>query len=458
MKTKTKRDLCNGPILSNMFFYALPIIATGVLQTLYNAADTMVVGQFAGDESLAAVSSTSHLINLLVNLFLGLSSGVLAVVARHIGAKNKEMLRRSVHTAIPVALVCGLLLLVLGLLVSAPLLKLMGTGEPGTSVFPKAVLYTKIYFLGMPGFLLYNFGASILRAAGDTKRPLIFLTASGLLNVALNVLFVVSFQMDVAGVALATIISQYISAILVLFCLMREKSDIRFCISHIVIDRSCLSEFFRIGLPAGVSASLFSVSNVLIQSTCNSFGDLYMAGKGAATQILNILYAVPAGYETTVLAYTSQNYGAQNKLRIRRGLYRAHLLTALSCATMSSLIMLLHQPLLRLFTDNPVAIDAGKTYMFIILPSILFGGAMNVQSSYIRGLGFSLVNTFISLFGTCALRVLWVYTVFPLLGSTWVALYLTYPVTWAATFLGYLLYTRYANRVLRNLSDIKEVT
>lgn len=451
MARDSKRDLCQGPILSGMMMYALPLIATGLLQTLYNSADTIVVGQFAGDESLAAVTSTAAFINLLVNLFMGLSTGILTVVARHIGAKHSEHIQKSVHTAIPLALICGIFLLVLGILTAHPILKLMGTGSDNAAVFEKAVLYTRIYFLGVPGFLLYNFGASILRAAGDTKRPLIYLTVSGILNVLLNLLFVIVFHMDVAGVAIATILSQYVSAVLVTIRLMRETGDIRFTPSRMCLNRQQLLEMLRIGIPSGLNSSMFSIANVVLRSTINSFDYLHVAGAGAAGQIENLLYTTVSAYYTTTLAFTSQNFGAKNAPRIRKILNRGHLINIASCAVLCPPMIIFSGPLLSLFTSDPVAIEAGSRCMLILMSSVVIDGAMNIQVGHLRGLGFSFVPMINSLVGACGLRILWLVLVFPALGSTWTALYLCYPVTWLITFLLHGVYTLHADRVLKTI-------
>ncbi len=457
MKASVKKDLCNGSILSGMFFYSLPVIAIGILQTLYNAADTVVIGQFAGDESLAAVSSTASFINLLINLFMGLSVGILTVVARHIGAKNDDLIRRSVHTAIPLALICGVFLLIAGLLVAEPILRLMGTGDDGSTVFPKAVLYTRIYFLGTPGFLLYNFGASILRATGDTKRPLIYLTVAGILNVLLNLLFVIVFHMDVAGVAVATVVSQYVSAVLVILCLLRERSNIRFEPAKMCLDRRQLGEILRIGLPSGLQSSMFAISNVIVQSTANTFSDMYVAGMGAAGQIENLLYTAINAYYTTTLAFTSQNFGAHKKRRIKGTLRYGHLLCFVTCVSAGAVILLFSNFLLGFFTSSPEALKAGREHLFIILSTIFLDGAMQIQVGHLHGLGFSIVPMMTSLVGTCGLRVCWVLFIFPLMGGTWTALYIAYPITWLFTLTAHCLYTRHADRILKQFTDTENV-
>ena len=447
--------MCNGPILSKMFFYALPIMATGVLQVLYNAADTMVIGRFAGDESLAAVSATSALTGLIVNLFLGIGTGVLAVIARYIGAKQHESVQNSVHTSMLLALLSGLFLIVFGALFSGPLLELMGTGaEAGSNVLPKATLYMQIYFLGSPAFLIYNFGASILRAAGDSRRPLIYLTISGILNVLLNLLFVIVFHMDVAGVAIATIASQYLSAALVVICLLRESGDIRLQLKRLHIHKVELLEILRLGIPSGIQSSLFAFSNVLVQSTVNSFGDLYVAGNGAASQIENLLYTSMTGFSTATMAFAGQNFGAHQKQRIKKSLISGLVLDTIVILSLAVLIIVFADPLMGLFTANAVALEAGKARMRITTLFTFVGGIQDVLSSYLRGLGTSVVPMFTTLAGVCGLRIIWVLFLFPLFGGTWEILYWCYPVTWGVTALAHFIYSRIVKRtVLDRLSD-----
>lgn len=448
-----KRDLCNGPILSNMIVYALPLIATGLLQTLYNSADTAVIGNFAGAESLAAVTSTSKFITLLVNLFMGLSTGILTVVARHIGAKSREDIRQSVHTAIPLALICGAILLVVGTLAARPILIWMGTGNGNVNVLNKAVLYTRIYFAGVPGLLLYNFAAAVLRAAGDTKRPLFYLTISGVLNVLLNLLFVIVFRIDVAGVALATILSQYVSAALVLLRLIKETGDIRFEPKQMCLNRRQIKEMMRIGVPSGINSALFNIANVLLQSTINSFGHLYVAGNGAAGQIENLLYTAITAFYTTVLAFTSQNFGAHKMQRIRRVLALGHLINFVFCAAVCPLVVLFRTPLLSIFTGDPSAIAAGSVTIVVTMSFVVLDGAMNVQVAHLRGLGFSLMPMINSLIGSCLLRVVWVYCILPVIGVTWVNVFLCYPITWFITMMAHMVYTLYADRILKRFPD-----
>ena len=458
MTNRSKRDLCVGPLLPKMFFYALPVIATGVLQVLYNAADTFVVALSpVGDTAVAAISSTGSLTALIVNLFIGLCTGVLTVVARHIGAHHHKRVRQSVHTAMMISLICGVFLMVTGLLLSKPLFLLMGTGADGSVVLEKATLYIRIYFLGMPGFMVYNFGAAILRAAGDTKRPLWFLALSGLANVLLNLLFVLGFKMDVAGVGIATITAQYISAVLVVIALMREKSNIRLEPSHLRIYRKRLSEILRLGIPSGIQSSLFAFSNVLIQSTINSFGAAHMAAAGASSQIENIVYTAMAAFYTTTMAFTSQNFGAQKKRRIRQANLYGHLLDATFAIGLAVIILLFARPLLGLFLDSEVSMQAALVRLRIITLTTFLCGAMDVQSAHLRGLGFSIVPMFTTLAGACGLRVLWITFVLPMFADDalrWQLLFFCYPITWVITLCAHLIYTRSADRrVFRLLSD-----
>lgn len=456
MRSRSTRDLCTGPLLPSMFFYALPVIATGILQVLYNTADTFVVSLSpAGDTAVAAISATGSLTTLIINLFLGVCTGVLAVVARHIGATHHQRVRQSVHTSMALALICGVFLMVVGLLVSRPLLVLMGTGADSAVLLEKATLYMRIYFLGLPGLMVYNFGSSILRAAGDTKRPLWFLTASGLVNVLLNLLFVLGFGLDVAGVGIATVTAQYIAAVLVVITLMREVGDIRLELSHLHIDRTCLSEILQLGVPSGIQSSLFAFSNVLIQSTINSFGEAHMAASGAAGQIEGFVYTAMNAFFTTTMAFTSQNFGAHKPRRIRQTLWYGHLLNVAFGIGIGGIILVFSRPLLGLFLDSEVSLQAAQIRLFIVVSPYFLCGAMDVQAAHLRGLGFSLVPMLTTLSCVCGLRILWILLILPLFadaGLRWSMLFVCYPITWALTLCGHLIYTRVAGRrVLRQL-------
>ena len=318
MKKSYEMDMCNGPLLGKILLYSIPLMLSSILQLLFNAADVIVVGRFAGHESLAAVGSTSSLINLLINVFIGLSVGANVLVAQHYGAGRNEQVKETVHTAVAISLVCGTFLIFVGLFLSRPLLVLMGTPE---NVLDKATLYMRIYFAGMPVLMLYNFGAAVLRAVGDTRRPLFFLVIAGVVNAVLNLFFVICFHMDVAGVALATVISECISALLVCRCLTRTEGSYRLIPSQLRIHPRALKRIAKIGLPAGFQGAVFSISNVLIQSSINSFGSVAMAGSTASANLEGFVYnAMNALYQTN-LSFTSQNLGGGKYSRLNRVLW-----------------------------------------------------------------------------------------------------------------------------------------
>ena len=319
MAKSYEMDMCNGPILRKVLTYSIPLMLSGVLQLLFNAADVIVVGRFAGSQSLAAVGSTSSLINLLINVFIGLSIGANVLVARYYGAKNDRDMSETIHTAITVSLMSGLFLVFLGLFTSRFWLELMGTPD---DVIDKSTIYMRIYFAGMPATMVYNFGSAILRAIGDTKRPLYFLTVAGVINAALNVFFVTQLQMDVAGVALATVISQCISAFLVIRCLMRSDGAMKLSLSKLGVNRRKLLLIIKVGLPAGIQGAIFAISNVLIQSSVNSFGSIAMAGNTASQNIEGFVYTSMNALYQTNLSFTSQNIGAEKYTRIKKILPR----------------------------------------------------------------------------------------------------------------------------------------
>lgn len=428
-------DMCNGPLFTKILQYATPLMLTGILQLLYNAADVIVVGKFADDNALAAVTSTGSLVNLLVSVFVGITTGVVATVSRHYGAEDKEKLHSSVHTAMTVAILCGIVVTVLGLLLSEPLLVLM---DSPPEVLPEAVQYLRCYFWGMPAFMIYNFGASILRAVGDARRPLLFLLISGAINVVLNLWFVISFQMRAVGVGAATAISQYVSAILVIICLLKEPGEIRLTPSKLRIDKQRLLEFLNVGLPAGLQSSIFSISNVLIQSTINGFGAIVIAGSGAAANIEGFIYMAMNSFYQAVLTFSGQNFGAKQPKRIMRSMWYCLLLVVIAGVLLSLLLLPFQEFFLGIYTDTPETIAAGKTRLQVIATTYFLCGMMEVMCGVMRGMGFSTVPMIISLLGACGLRILWIYTVFPL-SPTLFTLFLSYPVTWAITFTAHFI-------------------
>ena len=423
-------DMVHGPLAGKLLVFAIPLMLSSILQLLFNAADVIVVGRWSGKEALAAVGSNTSLINLMVNLFVGFSVGTNVVVARDLGAGREEDVRDSVHTSIALSLVSGVALMGLGLLLSRQMLELMGSPE---DVIGLAAVYLRIYFCGMPGNMLYNFGAAILRAQGDTKRPLYFLTAAGIINVILNLVFVIVFHMDVAGVALATIISQYVSAILVLLTLMRDKGPLRVDLRALRLDMKVVRRILQVGLPAGFQGMVFSISNVVIQSSINSFGSTVVAGSAASSNIEGFVYAGMNAFYQTALTFTSQNYGACECKRVDRIMGLCLLYSGLIGLVLGNLAYLFGYPLGSIYAPGQEEVIAQAVDRLSICCTTYFlCGLMDTQVGVLRGIGYSVVPMIVSLVGSCALRLLWVATIFQL-NRTPEMLYLSYPVSWAIT-------------------------
>ncbi len=434
---KYEMDMCSGSILKKMLLFAIPLMFSSILQLLFNAADIVVVGRFAGDNSLAAVGSTSSLINLMVNLFVGLSVGANVLAARYFGAKQEKDLNTTVHTAITLSLVSGVLLAFIGVVCAPVILKWMQT--PG-EVLGLATIYLRIYFLGMPAMMLYNFGAAILRAIGDTKRPLNFLMIAGIINVTLNLFFVIVLRMDVAGVATATALSQCVSAVLVLRCLMKDNSGIRVELKKLKIHRDKFIKILQIGLPAGFQGTLFSLSNVFIQSSVNSFGEVVVAGNSAASNIEGFVYVGMNAFHQAAISFTSQNVGAGKYERVNK-----ILLTALGCVLVVGTVLgmgayLLGEPLLGIYSDNPEVIKAGIVRLGIICTVYALCGMMDVMVGSLRGLGYSIMPMIVSLVGACALRLVFLATVFQMEQFHYIeTVYYTYPISWGLTFMAHVI-------------------
>lgn len=423
---KYEIDMTNGPLFGKILRMSVPLMLTGILQLLYNAADIIVVGKYAGETSLAAVGSTTSLIHLIVNLFVGMSLGAGVVVAQYLGAKSEEKIHKAVHTAILLSLFLGIGIGLLGFFGCHPLLLLMNTPE---DVLSKAALYVKIYFLGLPGLMVYNFSTSILRAAGDTRRPLYVLFGTGLINVSLNLLFVISLHMDVAGVAVATITAQYCSAAIVLLLLIRSKSSCRVCISKLRIHKSILFQMIRYGLPIGIQSSFFSLSNVLIQSSINTFGSTVMAGNSAASSIEGFVYTACNAAPQTALTFTGQNVGAGKIKRVRKVLLYSCAVTCLFSLSLGGVVCLFRRELMSVYSSEPAVIAAGLIRLMIIVPTYSLCGLMDVFANVIRGMGYSLTPTVTTLFFVCVFRVIWIYTVFAQL-HTADSIYYSYPISW----------------------------
>ena len=434
-RKKYEIDMCNGPLLGKIILFYIPLMLSGILQLLFNAADIVVVGRFAGDEALAAVGSTSSLINLLVNVFMGLSIGTNVLVSRYYGAKQPKELSEMVHTSILTSIVSGFILVFVGYFISKPVLVLMDTPD---DVIGMSVLYIRIYFAGMPVMMLYNFGSAILRAVGDTKRPLYFLTAAGVINVILNLIFVIEFHMGVAGVALATVISQGISAGLVILCLIRTESEYRLELKKLRINGEKLWKMICIGLPAGIQGALFSVSNVLIQSSVNSFGKIAMAGNTASSNIEGFVYVSMNALYQTSISFTGQNFGAKKFDRIKKIFGLCLALVICVGLMMGNGAYLLGGTLLKLYSKNPEAISFGILRMSVICTSYCLCGMMDVIVGSIRGMGYGIMPMLVSLTGACLFRILWICTIFKSI-HTLECLYLSYPISWGLTFSVHLI-------------------
>ncbi len=434
-KNKYEMDMCSGSLLPKILLYSLPLMLSGILQLLFNAADIVVVGRFAGNDALAAVGSTSSLINLLVNVFMGLSVGTNVMVARFYGAGQKKELEEMVHTAILTSIVSGVILIFVGLILSRPALLLMDTPE---NVIDQSVLYIRIYFVGMPAMMLYNFGSAVLRAVGDTRRPLYFLMIAGVINVVLNLFFVISLSMGVAGVALATIISQAVSAILVLLCLMRSESDYRVELKKLRIVKDKMLKMIQIGLPAGMQGALFSVSNVLIQSSVNSFGSIAMAGNTAAQNLEGFVYTAMNALHQTCISFTGQNYGAKQYKRMGKILLICQGCVIVVGVLMGTGVYLAGGTLLKLYSPDPEVIQYGMLRLSYICTTYALCGMMDVMVGSLRGMGYSIMPMLVSLTGACLFRIVWIMTIFKAHHSLEI-LYVSYPISWGLTFAAHLL-------------------
>ena len=428
-------DMCNGPLFGKILIFAVPLLLSGMLQLFFNAADIIVVGQFVGHTALAAVGSTGSLINLLVNVFVGLSVGTNVLVARYYGARDAKHLHETVHTSVLTSVLSGTALIVIGLILAEPLLTLMGTPD---DVLDQAALYMRIYFVGMPATMLYNFGAAILRAVGDTKRPLYFLFISGIVNVILNLVLVLVFHLGVAGVAIATVTSQVISAVLVALCLIKTDAPYRLELKKLRIHKSKLLEIIKIGLPAGMQGAVFSISNVLIQSSINSFGSTVMAGSTAASNIENFVYTAMNALYQTALSFTGQNVGGGKYKRIGKIMRICVLDVTAIGILLGGGAYLCGSTLLSIYTSDPQVIQYGlERMMFVCLPYFLCG-IMDTLVGSLRGMGYSIMPMIVSLTGACALRIVWIMTIFQM-NPTLSTLFLSYPVSWFVTALAHFI-------------------
>ena len=453
-KKKPPADLCARPLLKKTILFALPLVLTSVLQLLYNAADIIVLGRFAGENSgtsVAAVGSTGALINLITNLFIGLSVGALAVVARYVGARDNEKVSRSVHTSVLVSIIGGVAVGATGFFCSTAMLKLMDTPK---SVLPLSSLYLKIYFCGMPFNLLYNFGASVLRACGDTKRPLIILAIAGVANIGLNILTVAVFDMGVAGVGIATTASQVISAAGVVIVLMRRSDAARLTIKKLRVHKAALVDMVKIGLPAGIQGTVFSLSNVIIQSSINGFGEIAVEGNVAASNIEGFVYVAMNSVAQACLTVAGQNYGAAKPKNIDLTLIQCLLLVSGVGLVMGAGAWLGGRYLLGIYGCTGEALSYGLGRIEVVCTLYFLCGVMEVMVGALRGIGRSLIPMIVSIIGVVGVRLLWIFTVFKV-KHTLFMLYVSYPVSWLFTLSVHMIcYFIVRKKTFRKLNEM----
>lgn len=446
MSRSNQIDMTEGPIFSKLLKFSIPLIASSVLQLFFNAADVVVVGRFAGDNSLAAVGSTGSLVNLLINLFMGLSVGTNVVVANYFGAKKKNELTDTIHTAMLVSVISGLILTVVGVLGAKPILTFM---QSPAEVLNLAAIYLRIYFGGITATMVFNFGSAILRAKGDTKRPLYILFGAGILNFILNLVFVIVFKMDVAGVGLATVISQILAAILVIILLIREPDDFHLNLRKLKINRMIFTQIVKIGLPAGFQGIMFSFSNVIIQSSVNTFGAIIIAGNSAAINLEAFIYTAMNGFSQGSLTFCSQNLGAGKKDRISKVVWISQASIIVIGGVLGALFLLFGRQLLGIFSKNSEVIDAGMLRLWIIFTTYFLCGMMDGMANSIRGIGHSLMPVISSLLGACVFRIIWLFTVFLIPQfHTPQTIFVSYPISWLLTFAANVIwYNKYMKQL-----------
>lgn len=438
-------DMCSGPLFSKILVFALPIMAMNILQLLFNAADMIVVGRFSGSEALAAVGAAGPLINLIVNLFMGLSVGTSVIVARDSGAGQLAGVSRSVHTSIAISIIGGLIVMVTGLVLCKPLLAIMGTPE---DIFDLSVVYMRVYFIGMPASMVYNFGAAIMRAVGDSRRPMYYLTIAGIVNVLFNLFFVIVLRMSVVGVAWATVISQYISLLLIMICLLRSDGAIRFIPRQMCIDLHKLKDIVKIGLPAGLQSLLFSISNVLIQSAVNSFGSIMVAASSASGNVESFIGTTMNAYYNAAITFTGQNMGARRYERIDTVAKVCTVLIFSTWIIMGGATLVFGRPLLGLYSSDPEVIELGMLRMNVMMIVYFTCATMNVYPGLTRGMGYSILPMICTLIGACLMRIVWLATFFAW-NPTVNMLFACYPVTWTLAGLGQVGCFFYARRQIR---------
>lgn len=446
-KNKYEIDMCNGSIMDKLISFSIPLMISSMLQLTFNAVDIIVVGRFSGSDALAAVGATTALIAVFINLFIGISLGANVLAARFYATGKVQEMSDTVHTAILFAILSGIFMTFMGLTLSGFALKLMGTPD---HIIGQSVLYMRIYFLGMPFFMVYNYGASILRAVGDTKRPLVFLIIAGLMNTALNLILVIVFHLGVAGVAIGTIVSQFVSGVLVLRCLYRSEGSYQFRFRKLSIKGLYLKQIFQVGIPAGIQSTVINISNALLQSSVNSFGSTAMAGYTAANNILGFLYFSVNAVTQACMSFTSQNYGLRKFKRMDRVLVDCMILSVGIAIVMGGLVFFFGNQLLYIYTDQEVVVACGMEILSFTTTTYFFCGLMDLFPGALRGMGFSTVPMILSIIGTVGTRIVWIYGLFPSHRSL-SFLFISYPVSWIITILMQLVCFVYVRRKVRRI-------
>ena len=430
-KNKYEIDMCNGTIMDKLISFSIPLMLSGILQLMFNAVDIVVVGRFSGSQALAAVGSTTALINVFTNLFIGISLGANVLAARYYAAGKTKEMSETVHTAIALALVSGVAMAVIGVVFARGALEIMGTPD---DVIAKSTLYMQIYFCGMPFFMMYNYGAAILRAVGDTKRPLIFLIVSGVINAVLNLFLVIVFHLDVAGVGIATVISQLVSCILVLRCLHHTESSYQLHLAKLRIRSVYLKQIFEVGVPAGIQSTVINISNAMLQSSVNSFGSIAMAGYTASNNIFGFLYVSVNSFTQACMSFTSQNYGVKKLKRMDRVLIDCMILSVVVTLILGSSVYIFGPELLHIYSNQADVIKYGMEIFSYTTVTYFLCGLMDLFPGALRGMGYSTVPMILSIIGTVGVRIIWIYGLFPSHRSL-TFLFLSYPVSWIATII-----------------------
>lgn len=451
MKNKYEIDMCNGSVMDKLISFSLPLMISGILQLMFNAVDIIVVGRFAGSQALAAVGSTTALINMFTNLFIGISLGTNVLAAQYFAAGKSRQMSETVHTSIAFAAVSGIIMVFIGIFFSRLALELM---ETPADVIDQSALYMQIYFLGMPFFMLYNYGAAILRAVGDTKRPLFYLIVSGVINAVMNMILVIIFDLAVVGVAVATVISQMLSCILVLRCLYRSEGSYRLRFSKLKIKGCYLQSIFRVGIPAGIQSTVINFSNVLLQSSVNSFGSIAMAGYTAANNILGFLYVAVNSVTQTCMSFTGQNYGVREYKRMDRVLADCIMLSMAVSLILGCGSYIFGKEILRIYTENAEVIRCGMEILSYTTVTYFLCGLMDLFPGAMRGMGYSAAPMILSIVGTVGVRIVWIFGIFPHYRSLSV-LFISYPVSWLLTILMQVICFYFVRKAVRGEKDNK---